>query len=63
MIMMIGLVLIRSTTEGTYNVTAKLDPKYYANSTTISIALGAVHDIELIKKPVGAISGVVANPI
>ncbi len=49
-----------AVTEGTYNLTARLDPAYYTNSTvTVSTAGSAVvvQDIELVKKPTGTITG------
>lgn len=50
--------------SGTYNVTATFGPTYYANITTVSTDISAVvvHDIELLKKPTGTITGSVRNP-
>ena len=50
-----------AVTEGTYEVTARFDPEYYMNSTTVSTISNAVilNNIELVKKPSGNISGVV----
>jgi hypothetical protein len=51
-----------AVTSGTYNITATFDPTYYTNNTMVSTALSAVviRDIELIKKPMGNISGIVS---
>ena len=46
--------------EGTYDLTAKLDPTYYTNSTITVSTVGSavvIQDIELVKKPTGMISG------
>ena len=49
--------------DGTYDLTAEFDPKYYSNSTTISTTSSAVvmQDIELVKKPTGTITGIVTH--
>jgi hypothetical protein len=49
-----------AVSAGTYNLTAKFEPMYYTNNTmTVSTVLSAVvvQDIELIKKPMGNITG------
>jgi subtilisin family serine protease len=51
-----------AVTSGTYDLTAKLEPMYYANNTIwVSTAFGTVvvRDIELLKKQTGNISGMV----
>jgi hypothetical protein len=50
--------------SGTYDLTGRLEPMYYANSTvTVFTASSAtvVRDIELMEKPTGAISGAVTS--
>lgn len=49
--------------DGTYDITAKFNPKYYSNSTTVSTTSSAVvmQDIELVKKPTGTITGIVTH--
>ena len=51
-------------TARTYNLTAKLEPRYYPNmSVTVNVTIDAtvVLDIELAKKPTGNITGSVTN--
>ncbi|HYN44778.1 MAG TPA: immunoglobulin-like domain-containing protein [Candidatus Limnocylindrales bacterium] len=53
-----------TVTAGSFDLTAKLDPTYYTNSSvTVSTELNAVvvQDIELVKKPTGTIAGIVSN--
>jgi FG-GAP-like repeat len=52
-----------AVTEGAYNLTAKLEPTYYANNTiTVStIESDVVQDIELLNKPTGTITGMVTG--
>lgn len=49
--------------DGTYDITAKFDPKYYSNGTTVSTTSSAVvmQDFELVKKPTGTITGIVTH--
>ena len=49
--------------DGIYDIMVEFDPKYYSNSTTISTTSSAVvmHDIELVKKPTGTITGIVTH--
>ena len=47
-----------AVTESTYALSARLDPTYYTNSTSIvGSEMEEMHDIELVKKPTGNISG------
>ncbi|NJD54668.1 MAG: hypothetical protein FIB07_17640 [Candidatus Methanoperedens sp.] len=53
-----------TVTEGTFDLSAKLDPTYNANSSIIVSTIGSavvIQDIELVKKPTGTISGIVSN--
>ncbi len=53
-----------AVTAGAYELTAKLDPVYYTNSSAAaSVGSGAVvvQDIELLIKPTGTITGSVSN--
>ncbi len=52
-----------SVPAGTYNITASFEPMFYTNSTTVSIESSDVvaQDIELVMKPMGAITGSVRN--
>ena len=52
-----------SVNEGIYNLTATFDIRYYTNTTTVSTVGKAVvvHDIELLKKPTGNITGSVTR--
>ncbi len=52
-----------AVTEGTYALTARLDPAYYNNTLSVSTVGSAVvvQDIELVKKPTGNITGSVTN--
>lgn len=52
-----------AVTEGTYNLTARLEPTYYSNTTTVS-TIGSevvIQDIELLKKVTGNITGSVTS--
>ena len=50
-----------SINSGTYNITATLEPFYYQNSTTVSLLSAVeVRNIELLKKPTGNITGIIA---
>ena len=49
-----------AVTAGAYNLTAKFEPTYYVNNTITVSTIGSenvVQDIELLKKPVGTITG------
>lgn len=52
-----------AVTEGEYNLTAKFEPTYYANNTITVSTIGndVVQDIELLKKPMGTITGKVTG--
>lgn len=54
-----------SVTEGEYNLTAKLEPTYYANNTisVSTIESDVVQNIELLKKPIGTITGKVTGTL
>ncbi len=55
-----------AVTSGTYDLSAKFEPMYYANNTiTVSTTGSAVvaQDIELVKKLTGTITGIVTNVI
>ena len=50
--------------EGVYELTVKVDPEYYTNSSGIARVLAGsntVQDIELLKKPKGRLTGRVIN--
>lgn len=53
-----------AVTSGTYDLTAKIDPIYYANNTITLSTIGkdfVIQEIELLKKPTGTISGSVTG--
>ena len=53
-----------SLMEGSYVITATVDPEYYPTSSGIISVLGnstSVQDVELARKPIGVISGRVTN--
>ncbi len=53
-----------AVTSGAYDLTAKFEPTYYMNNTIKLSTIGSavvVKDIELLKKPVGTITGTVTG--
>jgi len=53
-----------AVTSGTYNLTAKFEPTYYVNNSITVSTIGravVVQDIELVRKPIGNITGSVTR--